>query len=111
MHVFPLPAGESDQPLPNSNFVLACPLAGWASKQWPLVSYTRLAELLERELGITLVVNGPPSSADSLSKIDGAFLHLTRLPGLNHATRRAGAVVGVHSGPLHLAAALEKPGV
>ena len=28
-----------------------------------------------------------------------------------HATRRAAAVVGVDSGPLHLAAALAKPGV
>ena len=28
-----------------------------------------------------------------------------------HATRRAQAVIGVDSGPLHLAAALSKPGV
>jgi heptosyltransferase-1 len=33
------------------------------------------------------------------------------LPGLIDATRRAVAVVGVDSGPLHLAAALEKPGI
>ena len=33
------------------------------------------------------------------------------LPGLIHATRRALAVIGVDSGPLHLAAALNKPGV
>jgi heptosyltransferase-1 len=30
---------------------------------------------------------------------------------LIHATRRASAVLGVDSGPLHIAAALEKPGV
>jgi heptosyltransferase-1 len=30
---------------------------------------------------------------------------------LIHATRRAAAIVGVDSGPLHLAAALAKPGV
>jgi heptosyltransferase-1 len=33
------------------------------------------------------------------------------LAGLIDATRRAAAVVGVDSGPLHLAAALAKPGV
>ena len=33
------------------------------------------------------------------------------LAGLIYATRRAAAVVGVDSGPLHLAAALSKPGV
>lgn len=36
---------------------------------------------------------------------------MSGLPGLIDATRRAAAVVGVDSGPLHLAAALEKPGV
>ena len=37
--------------------------------------------------------------------------HHSSLAGLIHATRRAAAVVGVDSGPLHLAAALGKPGV
>ena len=37
--------------------------------------------------------------------------HLSGLPGLLHATRRALAVVGIDSGPMHLAAALDKPGV
>src|ERR1035438_3060054 len=37
--------------------------------------------------------------------------HVSGVPGLIDATRRAVAVVGVDSGPLHLAAALEKPGV
>jgi heptosyltransferase-1 len=43
--------------------------------------------------------------------IPGAIPHFSGLPGLIHATRRAAAVVGVDSGPLHLAAALAKPGV
>jgi len=37
--------------------------------------------------------------------------HYSGLPGLIDATRRATAVLGVDSGPLHLAAALSKPGV
>ncbi len=37
--------------------------------------------------------------------------HISGLPGLIHATRKSIAVVGVDSGPLHLAAALGKPGV
>jgi heptosyltransferase I len=37
--------------------------------------------------------------------------HSSGLAGLIDATRRAAAVVGVDSGPLHLAAALGKPGV
>ena len=110
LHTFPLPPGEPEQPLPAGDFVLACPLAGWASKQWPLESYAELAKRLAR-FGIPLVVNGPPSSADVLARIEGARRHTSGLPGLIDATRRAMAVVGVDSGPLHLAAALEKPGI
>jgi heptosyltransferase-1 len=47
-------------------------------------------------------LNGPPQSG---------FPHITGVPGLIDATRRAAAVVGTDSGPLHLAAALGKPGV
>src|SRR6266851_1809073 len=111
LYVFPLPPGEPEQPLPDRDFVLACPLAGWSSKQWPLESYTQLAKRLERELGLALVVNGPPAAADVLGGIEGALSHTSSLAGLIHATRRAKAVVGVDSGPLHLAAALDKPGV
>ena len=42
---------------------------------------------------------------------EGVAVHISGLPGLIHATRRASAVVGIDSGPLHLAAALAKPGV
>ena len=37
--------------------------------------------------------------------------HISGLPGLIDATRRATAILGLDSGPLHLAAALKKPGV
>ena len=63
------------------------------------------------ELGMPLVVNGPPQSAGWLAGIPGAQIHLSGLAGLIDATRRAHAVIGVDSGPMHLAAALAKPGV
>ena len=99
---FPLPAGTAEGPLPAGEFVLASPLAGWAAKQWPLEHYRALGNLLRDELGVALVLDGPPGSG---------FGHHSSLSGLIHATRRAAAVVGVDSGPLHLAAALGKPGV
>ena len=104
---FPLPEGRAEGSLPEGRFVLACPLAGWGSKQWPLENYSSVA----RELSLPLVLNGPPSSAALLSSVEGATVHVSGLPGLIHATRRAHAVIGVDSGPLHLAAALGKPGV
>src|SRR6266849_2226584 len=89
LYVFPLPPGEPEQPLPDRDFVLACPLAGWASKQWPLEAYAHLARRLDRELGMALVVNGPPSSADLLAGIEGAHVNTSGMPGLIYATRRA----------------------
>jgi heptosyltransferase I len=107
LRTFPLPSGKPEGTLPKEPFVLACPLAGWGSKQWPMEHYIELARLLK----LPLVVNGPPDAFDVLSQIKGAHVHLSGLEGLIDATRRAQAIVGVDSGPLHLAAALGKPGV
>jgi heptosyltransferase-1 len=106
---FPLPPGRPEGDLPTGDFVLASPLAGWASKQWPLAHYRALAGRLDSEVRIPLVLNGPPGAA--FGDVAPAIPHHSGLPGLIDATRRAAAVIGVDSGPLHLAAALEKPGV
>jgi len=109
LHAFPLPPGTPEGGLPESDFVLASPLAGWRSKQWPLEHYAALATRLRRELGVPLVLNAPPGAA--FPQVPDAVPHCSTLAGLIDATRRATAVVGVDSGPLHLAAALGKPGV
>lgn len=102
---FAIPRGAPEGELPTGEFVLASPLAGWKSKQWPLEYYSELAK------EVKLVINGAPTARAELEQIRGAHLHLSGLPGLIDATRRASAVVGVDSGPLHLAAALGKRGV
>jgi len=107
VRLFPLAAGAPEGRLPEGKFVLASPLAGWRSKQWPIERYQQLAARLD----LPLVVNGPPSAAGALNEIRGAIVHLSGIAGLIDATRRAHAVIGVDSGPMHLAAALSKPGV
>lgn len=102
---FDVPRGTPEGKLPEGQFVLASPLAGWKSKQWPLQYYSELAK------EVKLVINGAPSARAELEQVRGAHLHLSGIGGLIDATRRAHAVVGVDSGPLHLAAALGKPGV
>jgi len=111
VRAFPLPEGRPEGDLPEGGFILASPQAGWPAKQWPLEHYSALAVLLDRKLGLPLVLNGPPEAAPLLTSVQGAAVHVSGLPGLIHATRRASAVVGIDSGPLHLAAALGKPGV
>jgi heptosyltransferase-1 len=106
LKVFPIPQGHPEGRLPEGEFVLASPLAGWGSKQWPIENYSALGARLRRECGIPLVLNGrePVHAA-------GTESHASGIPGLIDATRRSAAVVGVDSGPLHIAAAIGKPGV
>lgn len=108
---FPLPAGVPEGELPEDRFVLSCPFAGWGAKQWPLESYRTVARRLREELGVALVLNGPPGSRAAFEAVPEALPHVSGLPGLIHATRCAAAVLGCDSGPMHLAAALGKPGV
>jgi heptosyltransferase-1 len=102
---FPIPAGAPEGSLPESPFVLANPQAGWVSKQWPLEYYSEIGRRLQ-DRGFTLVLN-----AASEISAPHTVPHVSGLPGLIDATRRASAVLGVDSGPLHLGAALGKPGV
>jgi heptosyltransferase-1 len=111
VRAFSLPPGRPEAELPAGDFVLASPLAGWRAKQWPIAHYRILARLLREELGIPLVLDGPAAAASVFSEVEGAISHTSSLSGLIWATRRAAAIVGVDSGPLHLAAALAKPGV
>jgi heptosyltransferase-1 len=104
VEAFPLPAGTPEGDLPDEPFVLASPLAGWTSKQWPMEYFGRLAKALR----MPFVLNGAPGGVPD---IPGTWKHESGIPGLIHATRRAALVVGVDSGPLHLAAALGKAGV
>ncbi len=105
-----LPQGEPEGDLPSGPFIFTAPFAGWTSKQWPLENYSRLAHELRTE-NLPLVVNVPPGSRAKLATMPELIVHESGLPGLIDATRRAAAVIGVDSGPLHLAAAVGKPGV
>ena len=106
LHSFPIPAGRPEGKLPQGEFVLASPQAGWGAKQWPLEYYSELGRRIKRELGMTLVLNGLQAI-----HLEHTVPHVSGLPGLIDATRRASAVIGLDSGPLHLAAALGKLGV
>ena len=111
VRTFPLPHGEREGFLPDGDFVLASPLGGWKSKQWPLEYYGDLGALIQQRLGMPLILNGAPNSAGELEAVANTRKHYSSVDGLIDITRRASAVVGIDSGPLHLAAALDKPGV
>ena len=103
------PLGFAQGQLPIGDFVLAAPFAGWQSKQWPIERYLQLGQKLKEERDMTLVLNVMPGAA--LPQSDFIWRHESGIEGLIDATRRASAVVGLDSGPMHLAASLHKPGV
>ncbi len=112
-----LPPGKLSPHLPEGDYLLASPVAGWRSKQWPAEHFARLAALAWEQRGLPLVLDGVPADAQALQEIADSApvgscrLHLSSIEELIGATRRAAAVVGVDSGPLHLADALDKPGL
>lgn len=105
-----IPHGRAEGSLPARPFVLASPFAGWAAKQWPLEAYDELGRILKAR-GVDLVLSISQPQAALLQNLRYVHAHSSSLRGLIYATRRAEAVIGVDSGPLHLAAALGKPGV
>lgn len=105
-----IPPGRPEGNLPTAPFVLTSPFAGWAGKQWPLENYESLGRLLSGE-GFELVANVSEARAQDLASFKHVRIHTSSISGLIDATRRAAAIIGVDSGPLHLAAALCKPGV
>lgn len=105
-----IPQGQPEGKLPSAPFVLASPFAGWRGKQWPLENYELLGQLLAHE-GLELVVNVPAECARDFANFKDVRVHTSSILGLIDATRRAAAIIGVDSGPLHIAAALGKPGV
>jgi len=102
--------GAAEGELPSAPYVLASPFAGWKGKEWPFDRYNLLGKRLKEE-GMELVISVPRQQVHRLRPSPNLIVYSSSLPGLIHATRKATAVLGVDSGPLHLAAALKKPGV
>lgn len=97
----------------DGGFVLLAPTAGWGAKQWPTERYGAVASELGRR-GFRVAVNAASeddSAAQEVVRASGgvAVPVPTDLPELIALTRRAGLVIAGDTGPLHLAAALERP--
>jgi heptosyltransferase-1 len=119
---FPLPEAvqsEVDAWLETNRvgpFAFFSPGGGWASKRWPSDRYARLADLLERDHRLAVVINRGPGDADlDLAHRRAHTIRARLFSGdLDHLAailRRARIVVGGDTGPLQLAAALGSPTV
>jgi heptosyltransferase I len=93
-------------------FAFVAPTAGWGAKQWPAERYGAVAAELGRAGYRTLVneVLGDRSAERVTATSEGFATSVPCSIGQMIALeRRAGVVIAGDTGPLHLAAALERP--
>jgi len=99
--------------LGSGGFVLLAPTAGWGAKQWPTERYGTVAAELGRRgfrVAVNAVSEDDPTAQEVVRASGGVAVAVpTDVPELIPLTRRAGVVIAGDTGPLHLAAALERP--
>jgi heptosyltransferase-1 len=94
-------------------FVFISPSAGWGAKEWPAERYGAVARALA-DAGYAVLVNaGSPDDARAREVVETSGGQAVAVPGsmaqLIALVRRASLVIAGDTGPLHLAAALERP--
>ena len=94
-------------------YVVVNPGAGWGAKRWPAERFGQLAQELA-QMGYTVLVNAGPGEdvlAQQVIAASGGRAIAVRgsVGRLIAIMRRASLFVGGDTGPLHLAAALQKP--
>ena len=92
---------------------LISPTAGWGAKEWPAERFGKVAAELG-SAGISVLVNASVSGtgeADKIVETSGGAAQAVpcSIGQLTALTRRAAVVIAGDTGPLHLAAALERP--
>jgi heptosyltransferase I len=97
----------------GERFALIAPTAGWGAKQWPAERYGAVAVELGRAGFRTLVnaVSLEDKAGRRVVEASGgaAMLVPCSVGPMIALVRRAGVVIAGDTGPLHLAAALERP--
>lgn len=97
----------------EERYALLAPTAGWGAKQWPAERFGEVAAALGRR-GFRVLVNAS-GSGDPVAQrvVESSEGHATAAYGdlaeLIEVTRQASVVIAGDTGPLHLAAALERP--
>jgi heptosyltransferase-1 len=94
-------------------FVMMAPTAGWGSKQWPAERYGAVAAELGRT-GYSTLVNAASAGDETARRVVAASEGFAEavpssIGQMIAMMRRASLVIAGDTGPLHLAAALERP--
>jgi len=102
-------AAEAASPL--QNFAVLMPGTNWQTKRWPVEKFAALIKPLQEHFNLTSVLAGGADAA-AMAKDLPAVINLagkTTLKQLTALLERAALVIANDSGPMHIAAALNRP--
>ena len=94
-----------------SSYAVLAPTTNWETKKWPLRRFAALVLILRERFGLHSVLIGGPDVAEMSSQIPGT-INLggkTSLRELCALIEGAALVVANDSGPMHIAAAMNRP--
>jgi heptosyltransferase I len=103
--------GYARQLAGEQHYAVLMPGANWLTKRWPAERFASMVEPLKQRFGLACVIAGGADAAELAVKIPGA-LNLagkTNLPQLVALLEGADLVIANDSGPMHIAAALNRP--
>ena len=96
--------------------VALLPLSRWQSKNWPLMSFARVARELQEARGASVYIMGAAGEQAACARIESALsgrvVNLagqTSLPQMAGLLREMDLVIANDSGPMHLAAVMGAP--
>jgi lipopolysaccharide heptosyltransferase I len=92
-------------------YALLFPGTNWPTKRWPVEHFAAIVKPLEERLGLKCLVGGGSNELELARKIPGAInvAGKTTLRQLTALIERASLVISNDSGPMHIAAALNRP--
>jgi lipopolysaccharide heptosyltransferase I len=96
-------------------FAVLLPGTNWVTKRWPVESFASIVPTLRDRFGLTAVIAGGPDVHPIAQELGRAQLSVIDLVGktslreLVALLERSSLVIANDSGPMHIAAALNKP--
>jgi heptosyltransferase-1 len=103
----------ADRTVGRDPFCIISPGGGWGAKLWPAERFGQVAGELGRS-GLRVLVNAAAAPSSEVDRVVAASEGFARavpcsVGQLIALVRRASVVIGGDTGPLHMAAALERP--
>jgi len=103
----------ADNPPPRPGQIGLIPVAPWAGKLWPEASWNQLIEELSESSEFSFrILCGPGQAVGARHAVGRADLPVDEardVPALARAISQCELLISVDSGPMHLAASLERP--